>query len=156
VSDDGNGNQVDAIDRIGTGPWYDRLGRLVANDVAGLLNTRPQGDAAVRDDLPDETGAPLSALGDAHDIMTGSDVDGRLLVGGGLEPTCQNWTSSNGADGGTAGHSWPAQSGQNWIAAHPLRGCAPGVNLIQDGPGSGDCVGCSGGFGGIYCFALEP
>ena len=55
-----------------------------------------------------------------------------------------------------AGHSWPAQSGQSWIAAHPLRGCAPGVNLIQDGPGSGDCVGCSGGYGGIYCFALEP
>jgi hypothetical protein len=27
-----DGNQVDAIDRIGDGPWYDRLGRLVANN----------------------------------------------------------------------------------------------------------------------------
>jgi len=47
-------------------------------------------------------------------------------------------------------------SGQSWITAHRVRGCAPGVNLVQDGPGSGDCVGCGGGYGAIYCFALTP
>ncbi len=52
--------------------------------------------------------------------------------------------------------SWPAMSGQSWVMAHPMRGCAPGVNLVQNGPGEGDCVGCSGGYGGIYCFALTP
>jgi hypothetical protein len=37
-------------------------------------------------------------------------------------------------------------------------GCAPGVELIQSGgaaPGS-DSVGAGGGYGGFYCFALEP
>ncbi|NLW30726.1 MAG: hypothetical protein GXY77_04625, partial [Fibrobacter sp.] len=28
-----DGNQVDAIDRIGSGPWYDREGRLLAPDI---------------------------------------------------------------------------------------------------------------------------
>ena len=37
-------------------------------------------------------------------------------------------------------------------------GCAAVVNLVQNGPGSRDCtgVGCGGGYGGLYCFALEP
>ena len=54
------------------------------------------------------------------------------------------------------GHSWPAQSGQHWIRAHTARGCSPGVNLVQNGPGTGTSVGAGGGWGGIYCFALEP
>ena len=55
-----------------------------------------------------------------------------------------------------AGHSWPANSGQSWQTVHMLRGCSAGVNLVQNGAGTGDCVGCSGGYGGIYCFALQP
>jgi hypothetical protein len=158
VQDDGNGNQVDAIDRIGQGPWYDRNGRLIANDLAGLQSTRPAGDPQTVNDLPDEFGVPLHMYGDTHDVLTGSNTEGRLES---LDPvtTCYNWTSAVGP--GTenevrCGHSWPAMSGQHWITAHRVRGCAPGVNLIQNGPGEGDCVGCGGGWGGIYCFALEP
>jgi hypothetical protein len=33
--------QVNAIDRIGAGPWYDRLGRVVAQSKTAILNTRP-------------------------------------------------------------------------------------------------------------------
>ena len=33
ATDDGSGNQVNAIDRIGEGPWYDRLGRMLAPDI---------------------------------------------------------------------------------------------------------------------------
>jgi hypothetical protein len=74
--------------------------------------------------------------------------------------TCNDWTSAVGPGSGSAiicGHSFPRsnQSGREWIMDHPLRGCAPGVNLVQDGPGSGDCIGCSGGYGGIYCFAAD-
>ncbi|MBK9033435.1 MAG: hypothetical protein IPL61_19570 [Myxococcales bacterium] len=54
------------------------------------------------------------------------------------------------------GHAWPAMSGMNWITAHRVRGCAPGVNLVQNGPGTGDTVGAGGGWGAIYCFALAP
>ncbi|HTM22459.1 MAG TPA: hypothetical protein VL172_18185, partial [Kofleriaceae bacterium] len=153
VTDGGDGQPVNAIDRVGTGPWYDRAHRLVAADAAGLVQNRPDGDPAIMNDLPDETGAPLSLLGDAHDVMTGSDTEGHLLFDDPVT-TCQDWTSAvgPGSEGQVAaGHSWPADSGSNWIAAHALRGCAAGVNLIQDGPGTGDCVGCSGGYGAIYC-----
>ena len=41
--------------------------------------------------------------------------------------------------------------------AHPVPGCAPGVRLDFTPPGEeGDSVGGQGGWGGIYCFALEP
>mgnify|MGYP003441729831 CR=1 FL=1 len=42
-----NGTPLHAIDRIGTGPWYDANERLVAMDLAGLTSgDRPAGDAA--------------------------------------------------------------------------------------------------------------
>lgn len=158
VTDDGTGSPVDAISRIGDGPWYDRNGRLIAEDIAGLLHTRPAGDAQTINDLPDENGVPTTTLGDTHDILTGSDQDG-TLASGGTDATCDDWTSASevGFDETVpCGHSWPAPSGQHWIRSHTLRGCAPGVNLVQNGPGSGHCVGCGGGWGAIYCFALEP
>ena len=153
-----NGNPIHAIDRIGNGPWYDRRGRHVAMDRAGLLQQRPAGDSATVNDLPDETGTGLRSFGDTHDILTGSNMMGRL-DGSSASATCQDWTSAIGP--GTAnqvrcGHSWPAGSGMHWIQAHRVRGCAPGVNLVQNGPGTGDTVGAGGGWGGIYCFALQP
>jgi hypothetical protein len=147
----------DAIDRVGTGPWYDRLGRLVANDIAGLLMTRPAGDDAIVDDLPNESGAPNQAgtgsgNDDNHDTITGSNLMGQWDGGS----TCENWTSKAGSDGPRVGHSWPAQSGQSWIQAHTAPGCEPSVNLAQTGPGSGNGIGNGGGYGGFYCFALKP
>jgi len=171
VTDDGSGQQVDAIDRIGSGPWYDANGRLVADDLAGLSGERPDGEAQSVDDLPDECGVPLSALGDAHDIVTGSDENGRLYSSD-PDTTCNNWTSSDGSVGGSGdlmcGHSFPREGGPggggpgggpggdegaNWVSDHSLHGCGKGANLIQDGPGSGSCIGCGGGYGAFYCFA---
>jgi hypothetical protein len=126
---------------------------------AGLLQQRPAGDSVAVNDLPDETGASLRAMGDTHDIMTGSNTMGQL-DGTSAAATCADWTSSIGnettANLVRCGHSWPAQSGMHWIQAHRLRGCGPGVNLIQNGPGVGFSVGAGGGWGGIYCFALTP
>jgi len=153
-----DGSPVHAIDRIGTGPWYDRNGRLIAADRAGLTaGNRPAGDAQTVNDLPDENGTPLTTLGDSHDVLTGSNTAGRLDSNSAAS-TCQDWTSAVGGTAGVVrcGHSWPAASGQHWIRAHTVRGCAPGVNLEQNGPGEGDTVGAGGGWGGIYCFALEP
>jgi len=156
-----DGDPAHAIDRIGEGPWYDANHRLVAEDIAGLLHERPEGDHQSVDDLPNEFGEPLSILGDAHDIPTGSDRRGRLDRDR-LESTCNDWTSSEsiGADQVTCGHSFPRRGGRRrgaqWISDHQLRGCTPGVNLQQNGRGEGDCIGCSGGYGGIYCFALSP
>ncbi len=152
------GAPVHAIDRIGPGPWYDRTGRLVAKDRAGLLSTRPAADTAIANDLPDETGQGIRRLGDSHDVMTGSNMMGQL-DGTSEVATCNDWTSAVGPGSENkvrCGHSWPANSGQHWIQAHRLNGCAAGVNLIQNGPGMGNTVGAGGGWGAIYCFALEP
>lgn len=148
---------VNAIDRVGTGPWYDRVGRLVANNVAGLLNTRPQGDTAIINDLPNETGVPNragtgSGDDDNHDTITGSNTQGKWDGG----PTCSDWTSATGSDGPRVGHSWPAQSGMSWMQAHTAPGCEPSVSLMQNGAGSGNGIGNGGGYGGFYCFALKP
>ena len=153
-----NGSAVHAIDRIGKGPWYDKNGRLFAKDLNGLAQTRPDGDAQIKDDLPDEYGRGLEQFGDNHEVLTGSDKDGKLNSTKSAD-TCEDWTSAVGKGGGApqCGVAWPRsnKSGESWISARRAPGCAPGVNL-----GGGDkgtyCVGCKGCDGGIYCFALTP
>lgn len=163
-------SQVDAIDRIGTGPWYDHGGNLVANDTAGLVQGNRPAGGANDSGTYDETGlyhdGKTDQNGDGeddddHDTLTGSTSDG---VYAGF--SCEDWTSTTatgpggggfpggGSSGPMCGHSWPANSGQGWSQAHSARGCAAGVNFIQDGPGMGNSVGASGGYGGFYCFAL--
>jgi hypothetical protein len=155
----GDGQPVHAIERIGSGPWYDANGRLVATGVAGLLGNRPDGDPRTINDLPTEHGMPLSAYGDAHDVVTGSNRQGRLSSTN-QASTCNDWTSADVLSGGMimCGHSFPrsGRGGLNWLSDHPLRGCTPGINLTQNGPGTGTCIGCSGGYGALYCFAATP
>jgi hypothetical protein len=173
ATDDGSGNPVHAIDRIGEGPWYDRNGRLIAEDIDGLLNTRPDGDAQTVSDLPNEYGEGLMQFGDTHDVVTGTNEMGQLDS---TDPvnTCNDWTSTTvevpggfdfggfggggggGGGGIRVGHSWPAMSGQSWTTAHTAHSCAAGVNLVQNGPGDGSSIGAGGGWGAIYCFALQP
>jgi hypothetical protein len=148
---------TNAIDRIGSGPWYDRVGRVVAMNINGLLGTRPAGDAAIINDLPNESGVPNragtgSGSDDNHDVITGSNAMGKWDNG----PTCEDWTSAMGGDGPRVGHAWPAQSGMSWIQAHTAPGCEPSVSLSQNGAGSGNGIGNGGGYGGFYCFALQP
>ncbi len=148
---------VNAIDRIGTGPWYDRTGRLVSMNIAGLIRERPAGDTAIIDDLPNETGVPNRAgtgggMDDNHDTITGTNTMGKWDGG----PTCDSWTSATGTDGPRVGHSWPARSGMSWMQAHTAPGCEPSVSLTQNGAGSGNGIGNGGGYGGFYCFALKP
>jgi hypothetical protein len=173
ASSDGNGQQVNAIDRIGQGPWYDRTGRLVASAKNDLLSTRPAtADLTIRDDLPNEDGIPnhqpdpTQAQVDNHDVLTGSNAQGRLDSS---SATCSDWTSSSAMSNGAPkiGHSWPrgrpgpgpgggTEDPLSWSSAHSAPGCAAGINLtnlMDDGTHS---VGGSGGYGAIYCFALSP
>ncbi|WP_075011088.1 hypothetical protein [Stigmatella aurantiaca] len=156
-----NGGVVHAIDRVGEGPWYDRSGRLVATGKAGLLAIRPQAAAQIQNDLPNERGEPNRQGVDNHDVLTGSNKQGQYA--GSRGSTCDDWTSAIGSTGKpNIGHSWPRSSsnlsnGGNWISDHQAPGCAAGINLSQRGPGgSSPTVGGSGGYGGIYCFALTP
>lgn len=152
---------VDAITRIGDGPWHDHAGNLVANDTSGLLSgDRPSGgccDNGVFDELGVYHDGTTDVNNDNmddddHDVLTATNADGEY---DGF--SCDDWTSttaSDGGDGPRCGHAWPANSGQSWVEAHTVRGCAAGVNFVQDGPGSGDAVGAGGGYGALYCFAL--
>ncbi|MDD9941852.1 MAG: hypothetical protein OXU20_12480 [Myxococcales bacterium] len=99
ATDGGDGQPVHAIDRIGDGPWYDRNGRLVADNRAGLLSDRPAGDAQTINDLPNEFGEGLKQFGDTHDVMTGTNAMGQLDS---PDPanTCNDWTSTTAMPGG--------------------------------------------------------
>jgi hypothetical protein len=157
-----NDGPIHAKDRIGQGPWFDRNGRVVANSLSALLQNRPMGaDPAIRDDLPNEEGVPnhtdtMQGMDDNHDTVTGSNAQGMYDNSN----TCSDWTSTetaSGQKGPSVGHSWPSQqSGVSWIKAHPAPGCAASVALVQMGGGMGTGIGNSGGYGGIYCFALQP
>ncbi len=167
---DENGNQLNARDRIGEGPWYDRVGRLVADNKTNLLQQRPfGGDATIMNDLPNEDGVPNhqpdpnQPAVDNHDMLTGSTGQGTLNS---QTATCKDWTSALGdlaAEGKPRiGHAWPRTGGpggtQSWMSVHDAGGCAPGVNLADSGPPmTGDVtVGAGGGYGGFYCFSLVP
>ncbi len=175
--------QVDAINRIGSGPWYDRLERLLANTTTELLNTRPTAaHATIINDFPNEDGVPNhdalqsgnTTNQDNHDILTGTSATGTLHK---ATATCSDWTSSAGSSSQKprCGHSWPAGAGgggigmgggsmSNWMSALDEAGCAPGYNLAESvngqpsTPGSDGTlsVGSGGGYGAIYCFALTP
>lgn len=47
-------------------------------------------------------------------------------------------------------------TGTNWKNSHAVTSCRPGVNIVQGGRGDGSSVGAGGGWGAIYCFALQP
>lgn len=174
VTADDSGQPVNAIDRVGEGPWYDRLGRLLAPTRADLLGVRPEnGDPAIRDDLPNEDGVPnhqpdpsLPPV-DNHHFLTGSNQAGALLS---ATATCKDWTTADGSYSNgrpMCGFSWPRNTGgkpgpggdaANWKTGFAAPGCAPGVSITESGgaaPGS-DSVGDGGGYGGFYCFALVP
>jgi hypothetical protein len=171
------GGAVNARDRIGQGPWYDRKGRLVGNSLADLINgTRPSmADVQIRNDLPNETGtgnhAPDGNQVDNHDTLTGSDANGRFVSG---TNTCMDWTSTANSSGGGGGggggsgppigHSWPRSTGggggggagANWISDHRAGGCGKGINTMNGTTDGTATVGAGGGYGGFYCFALTP
>lgn len=166
-----SGGPVNAIDRIGEGPWYDRRGRILAQTKADLASgaLRPTGaDSAIINDLPNEDGVPNHApdgtVVDNHHFMTGSTAKGALYTGG-ATATCQDWTSKVGTAGKPrCGFSWPRTpgstqaNGTHWISGIDEAGCAAAISINGTGgapPGSTG-VGSGGGYGGIYCFALTP
>jgi len=139
-----NANQpTHARDRIGTGPWYNAYGTLVANNVADLHSRT--GDVNV---FVDEVGRRINGQWTGspspvqHDIMTGSNADGTLMPGF----TCADWTSDSPAFVAQVGHSdglGPNQSTagalSSWNSAHANQNCAD--------------TAPRGGAGRIYCFA---
>jgi hypothetical protein len=142
-----NGDQpaVNARDRIGTGPWHNARGQLIAENVADL-----HGDNAKwsKETVLNEKGEPVNGRGDTpnrHDILTGSQLDGTAFPSG-EDTTCSTWTSSASEGSARVGHHDKTGGGQNpnsWNSAHASRGC-----------GQEDLRG-TGGDGLFYCFAVS-
>ncbi len=140
----GDAAAINARDRIGEGPWYNSKGVLVAQNVDELHGE----DANLNKEASlNEKGEVVNGRGDSpnmHDILTGSNLDGKLFIGEG-DTTCQNWTGS-GEGSAQLGHHDRQGGGANptsWNSAHGSRGCSQ-ENLQS-----------SGGNGLFYCFAVK-
>jgi hypothetical protein len=136
---------VNARDRIGTGPWYNARGTLIAWNVANLHGDIQRDRNAINKEFAlNERGEQVRGRGDTpndHDILTGSDSHGRALIGSAANTTCNNWTS-NGAGSAIVGHHDRVGGGTtSWNAAHDSRGCSQ-ADLVA-----------TGGAGLFYCFA---
>ena len=143
-------NAVNARDRIGSGPWYAHGGRRqIAADVSWLhgdtIDQARLGNAIGKMIALTEQGNQVNGLGDSpnqHDILTGTQPDGRAFTDG-MDHTCGSWTSE-GDGSAQVGHS-DTQGGGNssWNSSHGSRGCSQ-ENLEG-----------TGGAGLFYCFAID-
>jgi len=138
---------VNARDRIGTGPWYNAKGALIAWSVAELHGDFQRDRNSINKEFAlNEKGLPVNGRGDTpnqHDILTGSDSFGRTVLGSAANTTCNNWTS-NAAGSAMFGHHDRSGGGNSsWNAAHSSRGCSQ-TDLVA-----------TGGAGLFYCFAAN-
>jgi Protein of unknown function (DUF1554) len=136
---------VNARDRIGSGPWRNANGAVLANNL-NELHSRT-GDATL---FVDERGTRIngqwsgSPSPNQHDVLTGSTADGRVMAG----MTCSDWTSSSASEAAQVGHSdglgpnmGTTGSLPSWNSAHASESCAD--------------TAPRGGAGRIYCFAVN-
>jgi hypothetical protein len=140
---------VNARDRIGSGPWANAKGQVIAKDAAHLhgdtVEAAQLGNNLTRATALTEKGEQVNGVGSTpnqHDIMTGSTTAGRAFTDSG-DHTCSNYTSNADGTGSVqVGHHDRTGGGNtSWNSAHPSRGCSQ-ANLVA-----------TGGNGYFYCFA---
>jgi hypothetical protein len=141
---------VNARDRIGSGPWQNAKGVVVAKNVDDLHS---QDNNLTKQTALTEKGDLTKGRGDTpneHDALTGSTMDGHAFPAG-SDRTCKNWTSSAQ---GTAmlGHIdrqglQDTVEAKSWNSSHPSRG--------TDGGCSQNDLKSTGGAGLFYCFATN-
>ena len=134
---------VNARDRIGSGPWHNARGQLIARDLEHLHN----GNHISKESALDEKGNVVKGRGDQpneHDILTGSRADGTAFAPQ-TDTTCKGWTSS-GEGSAIVGHHdrigpLPENWSKSWNFSHQSAGCSQEA-LVR-----------TGGAGRLYCFA---
>jgi hypothetical protein len=142
-------NAVNARDRIGAGPWFNAKGQRVAQNVADLhgdtLEQARVGNSLTKATALTEKGETVKGFGDQpnqHDILTGSQPDGRAYTDG-MDHTCNNWSSSSMGTAQLGHHDRTGGGNVSWNSAHASRGCSQ-ENLVM-----------TGGAGLLYCFAIN-
>src|SRR5439155_21830680 len=135
-------------DRIGRGPWQNAKGEVIAQSVDDLHS--PNNKISKQTAL-NEKGEPVNGRGDTpnrHDILTGSQPDGRAFPAGD-DRTCGNWRK--GTQGTAIGGHHDRmglrddEPSKSWNSSHPSRG--------PDGGCSQADLRSTGGDGFFYCFA---
>lgn len=138
---------VNARDRIGSGPWANANGLVMATSVENLHydNSNFNWEFSL-----DENGNQFASRIDGdpdfteHDVLTGTQIDGTAFPRG-QDQTCSNWTSSTegSARVGHADRYSFTTPGSPWNSSHGTPGCTQ-ENLIS-----------TGGAGLFYCFATD-
>ena len=137
---------VNARDRIGNGPWRNAKGEVIANNVDDLHSPN---NKLTKQTALTEKGDIVNGGGDKpnmHDILTGSQPDGRAFPAG-EDRTCGNWTKS-GEGSAMLGHHdrrglSDDEAARSWNSSHSSRDC------------SQDALKSTGGDGLFYCFAAN-
>ena len=128
---------VNARDRIGPGPWYNfsyaQLGQpqnaIISQDLSELhgdtLVQAQRGSNLFKQSARNERGEVIHGVGDMppvrHDILTGSQTDGRAFSDS-ADHTCNNRRSSD-AGSAPVGHSDRIGNGNaSWNSSHATRG----------------------------------
>ena len=140
------GGAVNARDRIGKGPWQNFKGAVIATSVDDLHSDNNKISSMTG---LTERGNMVPGFGfspNYHDILTGSQMDGRAFPGN-MNLTCNNWSSSEfgKAEVGHIDRTGGADTifQHSWNSAHQSRDCTPaGLNA-------------TGGNGLFYCFAAQ-
>ena len=158
----GNTPRVNARDRIGPGPWFNVKGQLIASNVADLHGDqqRDRNNFQTQHVL-DVKGNPIvgvvrpAGTQNEHDILTGSDSQGRAFTDG-LDHTCGNWTS-DGLHLPQANPKFPAERARAMVGHSDRTG---GGNISWNSVHmSGGCskaaLNATGGTGRFYCFAIN-
>jgi hypothetical protein len=142
-------NVVHARDRIGTGPWYNAKGVMIAKSVDDLHSAS---NNLTRQTALNEKGGLVNSRAEKpsmHDILTGSRPDGTAFPGAPFpDMTCGNWSKSSADGAAMTGHFDRAGPIDNpwatsWNSSHPTLGC------------SQERVRPTGGDGLFYCFAVK-
>jgi hypothetical protein len=141
----GGAPAVNARDRIGNGPWRNAKGVVIAKDVNELHGA----NGLTKETALTEKGTVVNGVGDTpnmHDVLTGSQPDGRLMTSD-KDTTCSNWTSSSQGSA-MLGHAdrkglRDDDASHSWNSSHPSRSC------------SQDDLRATGGNGLFYCFAAN-
>ena len=138
---------VNARDRIGSGPWYNVKGVIIAANVDELHGDSQRDRNNIRKpNALTEKGEMVNGAGDTpniHDILTGSDSHGRAMIGRPDVTTCGNWTSNAAGNAVVGHHDRLGGPNASWNAVHMSNGCSQ-ENLVS-----------TGGAGLLYCFAAN-
>jgi hypothetical protein len=153
LSAENGGDPINARDRIGNGPWENAAGEVLAEDLDALHDPALVGKAElfINEKRERINGQWNSAEVNQHDIMTGSNSSGMLLMVADMTSTCEDWTSNSMQPGPQVGHTDGMGPMMNttmpnftsWNGGHAAAGC------------SAADLQARGGAGKFYCFAAD-